>query len=141
MSKEIVQTVFKEIQTGNNLFCQFDEDDGVLLIDVKNSLSAEDFETISGIIDPYHAKRGELKGIIINSKKFPFWKGAQNRREYVAFAQNNHQKFAKAALGIGGFFVYFLAKMARGRVHPEVKVFGYNKIGKAQEWILGYKIK
>ncbi len=100
MSKEVAHSEFKEIRTANKLLCQFDEEDGVLLLDVKNPLTAEDFATIESIIDPYYAQHGELKGIIINSKKFPYWKGAQNRAEYIAFAQNNHQKFGKAAGGV-----------------------------------------
>jgi hypothetical protein len=141
MSNEIAKSEYREIVTKNKLFCQFDEEDGVLLIDVKRApLTADDFAAIADIIDPYYAKHGELKGIIINSKKFPYWKGVPNRMEYVAFAQNNHQKFGKAALGIGGFFVQIVARIAKGRVHPEVKIFGHDKIAKAQEWILGYKL-
>ncbi len=131
-----IEITFKEIRTSNNLFCQFDEDHGVLLLDIKNSFSSQDFETISSIIDPYYEAHGELGGIIINSKKFPYWKGAHNRTEYLNFAQNNHYKFKKAALAMGGFFTKFIARVGRGRVHPEIKIFKYNQIEKAQRWIL-----
>jgi len=135
-SAELMELTFQEITTQNDLFCQFDEKNGVLLLDIKNPLNDDDFATISEIIDPYFAANGELGGIIINSKKFPYWDGARNRRQYVDFAGNNHRKFKKAALCMGGFFVKFLVKIARGRVHPEVQMFKFKKIEAAQSWIL-----
>ncbi len=138
MTKEsnIIEITFKEISTPSGLFCQFDEQNGVLLLDVKSPFTAEDFQTISSIIDPYFAAKGELGGVIINSKKFPYWRNAQNRREYINFAQENHQKFKKAALSMGGFFVKIVVRIARGRVHPVVKTFKYGQIEQAQEWIV-----
>jgi hypothetical protein len=132
----IIELTFKEVTTRNGLFCQFDDQHGVLLLDVKSPFTEDDFVNIGNIIDPYFLAHGELKGIIINSKKFPYWSSPYNRQEYVNFAKNNHHKFQKAALGIGGVFVHIIAKIARGRVHPTVKVFKYNKIDKAQDWIL-----
>ncbi len=131
-----LELTFKETTTENNLFCQFDDHNGILLLDVKNPFSDDDFETISSIIDPYYAKHGELKGIIINSKKFPYWSNTQNRTEYLNFARDNHYKFKKAALGMGGFFTKIIARIARGRAHPQIKIFKYNEIEKAQSWIL-----
>ncbi|MBU6140137.1 MAG: STAS/SEC14 domain-containing protein [Proteobacteria bacterium] len=136
MIKEEFELTFQEVTTKNKLFCQFDDHYGVLLLDVKNSFTADDFNNILTLIEPYLAKRGELRGIIIHSKKFPYWSGARNRREYVDFALENHHKFRKAALSMGGFFPKILAKIAKGRVHPEVKIFKHNRIGEAQEWIL-----
>lgn len=130
------EIIFKETTTRNALFCQFDDQNGIILLDVKNPFTAEDFEIVTSIIDPHFRERGELKGIIINAKKFPYWTSAQNRVQYLRFARENHQKFEKAALGMGGFFTKILARMASGRVNPEIKIFKYNEIEKAQEWIL-----
>lgn len=136
MTKEI-EIIFKEIKTQNELFCQFDDIHGVLLLDVKNPFTVDDFQTIESIIDPFYSTKGELRGIIINSKKFPYWTSAQNRSEYLNFAGNNHHKFKKAALSMGGFFTKIVVRIARGRVHPQVKMFKYNQISEAQDWILG----
>lgn len=132
----IIEITFKEITTDNELFCQFDETHGVLLLDVKKPFTEDDFQTISNIIDPYYAAHGELSGVILNAKKFPYWNGSKNRSEYINFASANHHKFKKAALGMGGFFTKIVARIARSRVHPEVKIFKYNKIEEAQSWIL-----
>ncbi len=136
ITNDIGELIFQEVTTRNKLFCQFDEQNGILLLDVKNPFSADDFETISSIIDPYFTTHGELKGIIINSKKFPYWSNSQNRTEYLNFARDNHHKFQKAALGMGGFFTKIVARIARGRVHPEVRIFKHGQIEEAQNWIL-----
>ncbi len=136
MSSDHFEVTFKETRTKNGLFCQFDEHHGVLLLDVLNPFTEEDFLTISEIIDPYFTERQELRGVIINSKKFPYWSSARNRTEYLGFANNNHYKFQKTALNMGGFFPKIIARIARGRVHPEIKIFKYNQIEKAQDWIL-----
>lgn len=135
----ILELTFKEVTTNNDLFCQFDDHHGVLLLDVKNPFSAEDFQTVEKLIEPYFRENGELKGIIINSKKFPYWINAKNRAEYLNFASNNHHKFKKAALGMEGFFTKIVARIARGRVRPEIKIFKHNQIEKAQSWILGIR--
>jgi len=135
-AENYLEVSFKEITSNNGLFCQFDDHHGVLLLDVKNSFSTEDFKIIEDIIEPYFKQHGELKGVIINSKKFPRWSGFQNRQEYLDFAGNHHHKFKKAALNMGGFFIKIITRIARGKVHPEIKIFKYQQIEKAQEWIL-----
>jgi hypothetical protein len=136
MGNDHFEVTFKETRTKNELFCQFDEHHGVLLLDVVNSFTEEDFLKISELIDPYFLEHQELRGVIINSKKFPYWSNARNRAEYLNFAKNNHFKFQKAALNMGGFFTKIIARIAIGRIHPEVKIFKYNQIEKAQDWIL-----
>ncbi|MBM5782565.1 MAG: STAS/SEC14 domain-containing protein [Pelagibacterales bacterium] len=131
-----IELTFTEITTDNNLFCQFDDVHGVLLLDIKNHLNEEDFDAISAIIDPYFIKKGELNGIIINAKKFPYWKGSKNRFEYLNFASKNHRKFKKCAFCMGGFFMRVVSRFAKEKAHPEVKMFKFNQIEEAQDWIL-----
>lgn len=138
-NENYLELTFHEITTDNNLFCQFDDLHGVLLLDIKNSLTAEDFETISEIIDPYFADKGELRGLIINAKKFPYWKGAANRTQYLDFAAQNHRKFKKCAFSMGGFFTKIVVQFAKDRAYPEIKMFKFGQIEQAQDWILSSK--
>lgn len=139
MNQDILEVTFKEITTKNGMFCQFDDHHGVLFLDVKNPFTMDDFKHITDIIDPYYATHGVLRGIIINSKKFPYWTDVNNRAEYLHFAADNHQKFNKAALNMGGFFIKIVVRIGRSRVHPELKIFKFNQIEKAQDWILDQK--
>ncbi len=134
--RNYIELTFQEITTDNKLFCQFDNIHGILLLDIKNRLNEKDFDAISEIINPYFIKKGELSGIIINAKKFPYWKGSKNRLEYLNFASQNHRKFRKCAFCIGGFFIRVIAKFAKDNAYPEVKMFKFNQVEKAQDWIL-----
>lgn len=135
-NENYVEIIFKEISTNNELFCQFDEIHGILLLDIKNTLNEEDFDAISSLIDPYFESKGELGGIIINAKKFPYWKGSKNRFEYLNFASQNHRKFKKCAFCMGGFFTKIIVKFAKDRAYPKIKMFKYQEIEQAQDWIL-----
>ena len=136
-----VELTFSEQTTNNDLFCQFDDRNGVLLLDMTNPFSTKDFEIIANIITPYFEEKSELKGLIIHSKKFLRWRNPQNRAEYINFARQHHHKFDKVALSMGGFFTKVLARLAKDRIHPELKVFKYDKVSDAQDWILGWKKK
>ena len=125
-----------EIKIRKPITCYFDETKTVLLVEVKNSLSTEDFTILSQVIDPYYKQHKEFNGIIINSKKFPYWKGTESLRAHISFVQNHHYKTKKVAICMGGFFPKLLPKLARRFVQPEVKNFGYNKIDAANHWIL-----
>lgn len=133
---EIIELTFKELTTPNELFCQFDDTNGVLFLDVKKPLTKDDFLTILGIIDPYFAEKGELKGLIVNSKKFPKWTSHANRLEYTDFAIQNQHKFQKAALAVGGIFIRITISLLKSKAHPQIKMFKYNQVSEAQDWIL-----
>ncbi len=125
-----------EIKKRKPIVCYFDDSKTVLLVEVTNSLSPEDFATLSGLIDPYYAEHKELNGIIINAKKFPYWNGVAGLRAHIDFVQNHHYKTKKVAICIGGFFPKLLPRLARRFIQPELKNFGYNKIEAAHDWTL-----
>lgn len=124
-----------EIEGRTPITYEFDEAQGVLLVEITSNLTNDDFATLSQVIDPYYNKNGELSGIILNSKKFPYWKGNANFKEYVAFARDNHYKFKKVALTMGGFFPKVVRRIAGRYSQAEVNNFGYDKILPAQKWI------
>lgn len=129
--------MFGKIQVKQAIECSIDEETGVMLLNIKKkNLQTQDFEFLEKTINSYFEKYGPFKGIIVNAKKLPYWKGPQNKIEYIGFVSNNHHKFEKVALAINGFFVRLLPAIARNKISPAVKHFGYNKIEKADEWIL-----
>lgn len=113
------------------------EEDGLLVIKIeKTNLTATNLRAIGSIIDSYFEKNGPLDGIVVNSKRFPKWIDANNKRDYMDFVSSYHQKTDKVAIAMGGFFIKLLVRLAKGRVHPEVKAFGYKKLAQAKQWII-----
>lgn len=115
---------------------QYDKENDLLLIEVQKNFVSEDFETLSRFIEEHYQQHGEFRGLILNSKKFPYWKGARNRAEYFSFAANNHYKFKKVALAMNGFMAKIITTFANGRAHPKIKNFNYNKIRASCSWLL-----
>lgn len=115
---------------------QFDEETQLLLIEPHKNFTDTDFEILGSFINQHYQQHGEFAGLILNAKKFPFWKGPRNFKEYVSFAANNHYKFKKVALTMNGFLVKVVVAMARGRAHPELKILPHNKIKAACDWLL-----
>ncbi len=123
------------VRTRTGMGYQFDEDTKLLLIEPDGNFKDIDFEVLGSFINQHYQLSGELPGVILNSKKFPYWKGVLNFRQYLSFAANNHYKFKKVAMTMNGFLVKVVLSMARGRAHPEIKIFPYNKISAACDWL------
>ena len=51
------------------------KDAGVLLVEPKSALSADDFREISRVIDPYIREKGKLTGLLIELERHPFLGG------------------------------------------------------------------
>ena len=51
------------------------KDIGILLVEPRDALSAEDFREIAAVIDPYIRENGKLTGLLIDAKSFPGWDG------------------------------------------------------------------
>lgn len=94
-------------ESGNSITCSLDEQNAVLTVEVKSALTKEDFILLSKVIDPFYQRNGELKGIIINAKKFPFWKNYESFSAHISFVRNYHYKTKKIALAAGASFQNF----------------------------------
>ena len=53
---------------------EIDEENGIAILPPDGPLSQTDFETASRAIDPYIEQAGQLNGLIIRTKSFP-WLG------------------------------------------------------------------
>ncbi len=127
----------KAVSTKAPIRYKLHQEDGLLVIKIeKDNLTATNLQSIGSIIDSYFEKNGPLDGIVVNAKKFPRWTDANNKRDYMDFVSSYHQKTDKVAISIGGFFIKILVRLAKGRVHPEVKAFSYKKLSQAKQWVI-----
>lgn len=118
-----------------SLTCNFDEEKSLLTVEVKDSLSSEDFKILSQKVDPWIEKNGELKGIIIHVTEFPYWENFAGLISHLSFVKNHHRKVKKVALVADGAVVKFAPKLASHFVKAEIKNFEYNQMVAAREWI------
>ena len=73
-------------------------DAGVLVVEPKGALSAEDFREISRGIDPYIREKGKLTGLLIEAASFPGWDSFGALIEHLKFVHDHHRNIHRVAL-------------------------------------------
>ncbi len=46
---------------------------GVLVVEPKRPLRAEDFDALAMMVDPWIETHGELRGVVVHAREFPGW--------------------------------------------------------------------
>ena len=118
------------------IFCDLDENTGVLTVRHEGKLETQDFLTLSEVVDPFIKKRGELKGIIIVTKKFPGWEDFNGMIEHMKFVRNHHRKIAKVAIVTDSKIADVAESLGKHFVKASIKHFSYKELKSAQRWML-----
>ena len=73
------------------------KDAGVLVVEPKSALSAEDFREISRTIDPYIREKGKLTGVLIVAPSFPGWDSFGALIVHLKFVYDHHRNIDRVA--------------------------------------------
>jgi SpoIIAA-like len=110
-------------------------DAGVLLVEPKSALSADDFREISRVIDPYIREKGKLTGLLIEAPSFPGWDSFGALIDHMKFVYDHHRKIDRVAAVTDNAFLKIAPKIAEHFAHPEIKVFGSGEKDRALAWL------
>ena len=110
-------------------------DVGVLVVEPKSALSAEDFHEMSRSIDPYIREKGKLTGLLIDAASFPGWDSFGALIEHFKFVHDHHRNIDRVAAVTDGAFLKIAPAIARHFAHPEIRVFASGERAKALEWL------
>ena len=86
------------------------KDAGVLVVEPRSALSAEDFREISGTIDPYIREKGKLTGLLIDAPSFTGWDSFGALIEHLKFVHNHHCNIDRVAAVTDAAFLNTLPK-------------------------------
>ena len=111
------------------------KDAGVLLVEPKSALSADDFREISRVIDPYIREKGKLTGLLIEAPSFPGWDSFGALIDHMKFVYDHHRKIDRVAAITDNSFLKIAPKIAEHFAHPEIKVFGSREKESALAWL------
>ena len=114
---------------------ELSEESGVLIIEPKGALSADDFRDISRVVDPYIEEKGKLAGLLIAAPSFPGWDSFGALIEHMKFVKGHHRKINRVAAVTDSKVLSIAPKIAEHFAHPEFKVFGTNERGRALVWL------
>jgi SpoIIAA-like len=119
------------------LSVKIDEDIGLALLEPAGPLSKADFESAAKIVDPYIKKTGQLHGLIIHTKAFPGWDSFAALASHLRFVKDHHKKISRVAFSTDSVVGNFAEAVASHFVNAEIKVFSYQELEQARNWVAG----
>jgi hypothetical protein len=114
---------------------ELSKDRGVLIVQPKGALSADDFREVSRTVDPYIREKGKLTGLLIEAPSFPGWDSFGALIEHMKFVKDHHRKIDRVAAVTDSKILSIAPKIAEHFAHPEFKVFGSDEKARALAWL------
>ena len=73
---------------------------GVIVVEVKQPLRAQDFEALALTADAWIEAHGELQGLVIHAREFPGWENLGSFFRHVRFVRDHQRRVKKIALAV-----------------------------------------
>jgi hypothetical protein len=107
---------------------------GVIVVEVKQPLRAQDFEAPTVTADAWIEAHGELQGLVIHAREFPGWENLGSFFRHVRFVRDHQRKVKKIALAVDSKLASLVPMIAEHFVQAEIKSFAYNELDSAIAW-------
>jgi len=121
------------------LTVKVDEKNLVATLQPDGPLSASDFQSAARTIDQLIEKSGRLNGIIVYTKSFPGWDSFGALVSHMRFVKDHHKKVSRVALVTDSSIGKFAEPIGSHFVKAEIRVFPYQDLEEAREWIVGHE--
>lgn len=112
-------------------------DKGVLVIDAKHALHAQDFDALALTVDPWIESHGELAGVVVHARAFLGWENLGSLVRHIQFVRDHQLKVKRIALAADGKLASLGPRIGEHFVRAEVKSFRYDQLDAAVAWAAG----
>jgi SpoIIAA-like len=112
-------------------------DSGVIVVEVKQALRAQDFNALAFTADSWIEAHGELQGLVIHAREFPGWENLGSLIRHLRFVRDHHRKIRRIALAADAKVASLAPKIAEHFIQAEVKSFRYDELDSAIAWAGG----
>ena len=109
-------------------------DTGILVVEVKQALRAQDFDALAATADGWIESHGKLQGIVIHAREFPGWENLGGLVRHIRFLRDHHRQVRRVALASDSRLADLAPRLAEHFVEAEVKRFGYDDLDAAIAW-------
>jgi hypothetical protein len=110
---------------------------GVIVVEVKQALRAQDFDSLAFTADAWIEAHGDLQGLVIHAREFPGWENLASFLRHMRFIRDHQRKVKRIALAADTKLASFAPSIAEHFIHAEVKNFGYDELDAAIAWAEG----
>ena len=107
----------------------------MLIVEPKDTLTADDFQAICRAVDPFISENGNLSGLLIDVPSFPGWESFGALVEHMKFVRDHHRKIDRVAVVTDSTVLTVAPKIAEHFAHPEFKVFKSGERASALAWL------
>jgi stage II sporulation SpoAA-like protein len=107
---------------------------GVLVVEVRQALRAQDFDALAATADNWIEANGDLPGIVIHAREFPGWENLGSLIRHVRFVRDHHRRVDRVALASDSRLAGLAPRLAEHFVKAEVRRFGYDDLDAAIMW-------
>lgn len=111
------------------------EDDNIVVIEVKEALSEEDFRELTADVDAHLLRTNSLQGLLIHAAEFPGWQSFGAMASHLRFVRDHHRKIRKIAVASDSWLAEIGPKLVDHFVSAEVRNFGYGEKEEALAWL------
>jgi hypothetical protein len=112
-------------------------DRGVLVLEPKGRLRAEDFDAVAATVDPWLDANGMLQGIVVHVPSFPGWESVGGFLRHVTFVRDHHRRVRRVAIAADGKVAEFVAGSVGHFVEAEVRRFAHGEFERGLAWAAG----
>ena len=112
-------------------------DSGVIVVEVKQALRAQDFDALALTADTWIEAHGNLQGLVIHAREFPGWENWGSFLRHVRFVRNHHREVKRIAFAADSKLASLAPGIAEHFIQAEVKSFGYDELDTAIAWAAG----
>jgi len=116
---------------------KIDQTNHIAILEPDGPLSESDFKAAATKVDALIAESGHLAGIVIHAQSFPGWDSIAGLVAHLKFIKDHHQKLARVALATESVAAHIAEVFATHFVMAEIRIFSYEEIAKATQWVIG----
>lgn len=117
---------------------EFSPQTGILVVHPQGRLQSEDFRRLAAVVDPYLARAGQLRGVLIEAESFPGWSGFAALVSHFRFVKDHQRRVARVAAVTDSDFLTVLPRIANHFVRADVRHFPYDQRQAALDWLNGH---
>jgi hypothetical protein len=111
-----------------------DRETRLLTVKPKGKLEVRDFQALSQTVDPFIEEKGNLRGLIIVTEKFPGWKNLGAMIEHMQFVRSHHAEISKVALVTDTRIADAAEFLGKYFIKASIKHFPFTEIESAKIW-------
>jgi hypothetical protein len=110
---------------------------GVIVVEVKQALRAQDFDALASTADAWIESHGDLQGLVIHVREFPGWENMGSMLRHLRFVRDHQRHVKRIAFAADSKLAGIAPVVADVFIHAEVKSFAFDELDIAIAWASG----